>query len=182
MDHTADDLQEVVFLIGPPRSGKTTAAKFLEQRGYKRISASEIIMRLLPLDGNSADRRQLIDRGEEMLREEGPEWFAQKLLEEASGHSKVVFDGIRPVQTIMTIRRARPKSRIIFLKASYDIRQKRHEQSPESYSISYDEVLGSSIERSAKQARHYGESISNEGTVPELYQALLAKLQGTASS
>lgn len=169
--------EEIVILVGPPRSGKTTATQFLRNLGYKVISAGEVVGRLDNGGSSAKDRRDLSRRGAQMLRDQGPEWFAERLIAEAAGHSKVVFDGIRPLKTIRHIARLQPKTKILFVKAREDLRRARYSDSPDAQAISYDEILHSDVERSAEGVQADSQIVSNEGTVEEFYHSLKKALE-----
>ena len=157
-----------ILLVGPPQSGKTTASKFFERRGYKRISASGIVSRLDDPNKPISGRQELVARGERMLREQGPEWFAEKLMGQAVEHTRVVFDGIRPLRTIEQVIRSRPETKLVFIKANEAIRRARYEKDCKNPSISYDELLKTEVEQTSSGVEGRASIIYNEGTIEYL--------------
>jgi dephospho-CoA kinase len=162
--------EDIIILVGPPGSGKTTAARYLGSLGYTVISAGSVVGRLDLADKVITERRQLIERGEKMLREQGPQWFADRLIAEAKGHKRIAFDGIRPVATIEHIVRREPGARVFYIEANENLRRARYRNARDS--IPYEEILQSDVERSAEGVKGYGRSISNEGTIDDLYHSL----------
>ena len=144
---------------------KTTAARFLQARGYELISASDVVGRLDGPDKLISGRRELISRGERMLHEQGPEWFAERLLAAADGHPRVVFDGIRPIETIKHIVKLQPNTAVLFIQAREAVRRERYSRDKDSRTVSYDEVLRSEVQRTAEGVHAYARTVNNEGSL-----------------
>lgn len=164
--------RDIIIVVGPPRSGKTTAAGLLEADGYKRISASGVIGRLerhLPPLSNRID---LIKRGERMLAEQGPIWFGEKLLEEAAPFDKIVFDGIRPLATIKHIIRHEPGTRVVFIKANEHNRRRRHALTGDANLIPYDDIANAAVEKTSKGVDALAIFVDNNGDEVEFYRNL----------
>jgi dephospho-CoA kinase len=163
---------DTIIVVGPPQSGKTTASKFFERNGFKRISASEVIRRLDDPNKPITGRREVIARGELMLREQGPRWFAEMLLSKAEGHSKVVFDGIRPLKTVEHIVLSRPGAKLLFIQANEGIRRRRFEKHHIKSSILYNEILNAEVEQTALGVTALSDIVDNERTIEELHSSL----------
>jgi dephospho-CoA kinase len=166
----ADRLEDLIIIVGPPGSGKTTAARYLHSLGYTVISAGAVVGRLDMPNRIITEKRQLIERGERMLREQGPKWFAEKLISEAKGHKRVAIDGVRPVATIERILEQQPEARVFYIEVNDALRRKRYKS--DQNDVPYDEILQSNVERSAEGAKDCATLISNETTLDDFRHSL----------
>ena len=171
--HEMRELPSVILLVGPPMSGKTTASKYLETIGYYTISASDVIAGLDNMPLQSWARKKLIERGEQMLRESGPEWFAHRLLSLAEPHKKVVFEGVRPLETVRRIKSAISDSVVVYIDTDEHLRKVRYQLVGDPDILPYDTLLQTAAERSAAGAENISRHVKNNGTIDELHQRLL---------
>ncbi len=135
-----------IVVCGPPYSGKTTVSKYLESRGFERISVGAVIARWAVSNLQIASRRQLLELGKRYLRQKGSIELAADLITEAGASSLVVFDGIRPVETVQEIRRKSSKTVVFYLSASIENcaarqRAERHFSDDEDYLAITDDIL-----------------------------------------
>jgi dephospho-CoA kinase len=163
---------DTIIVVGPPQSGKTTASKFFERNGYWRISASDVVRRLDDPNKPITGRREVIARGERMLGEQGPLWFAETLMSKAAGQKKVVFDGIRPLKTIEHIISSRPGAKLVFIEATEAVRRLRFEKHRNSSSVTYDEIISSQVEQMVCGMAAQANIIHNEDSIEDLYSSL----------
>jgi len=118
------------------------------------------------------DRSALIERGERLLHEKGATWFAERLLNEASGSPKVVFDGIRPVDTIRYILEKVPQAQVLFIKTPELKRRARYNRVNSPSSMPYDQVANAAVEATARGVEPLAIEISNDGSLEEFYESI----------
>jgi hypothetical protein len=94
-------------------------------------------------------------------------------MSEAAGHSKVVFDGIRPLKTIKHIAQLQPKTMVIFVMAGEPLRRARYMQDQGAAAVTYDEILYSDVERTAKGIQTYANVVFNEGSIEDFENLLI---------
>lgn len=114
-----------IILVGLPGGGKTTAANYLARYGFTRVSASEIIRAIYQKEGEELTRESLSAYGQRLLAEQGAEHFVELLLRRADGDPKVVFDGIRPVDVVSSLKSCIPKTLVILVEALENERLER---------------------------------------------------------
>lgn len=89
---------KIIGLVGLPGAGKTTVAKYLEKKGYVRITLSDFIKKEGEKHGVKEFTREVLqDYGNHMREKFGPQILAQlacKMLG-TNGYKKIVIDGIR---------------------------------------------------------------------------------------
>lgn len=88
----------IVGLVGLPGAGKTTVAKYLQTKGYKRITLSDFIKIEAKKNRVTKFTREVLQNyGNKMRRQYGPQVLVQLAhkLVQAEGVKKVVIDGIR---------------------------------------------------------------------------------------
>ena len=85
----------VVGISGRICAGKTTAARFLERRGFAYTRFSLVIDDEIRSRGQVASRatRQLV--GEEIHTNKGQRWLCERVLDRVPGHPFIVIDGLR---------------------------------------------------------------------------------------
>jgi len=87
----------VVGLVGHMHSGKTSAAKYLEEHGYCRISLSGFLVAEARRKSLEPSRRNLQNLGNAMRKKLGGSVLVRLALAEAErrGASRLVIDGLR---------------------------------------------------------------------------------------
>tara|TARA_B100000427_G_scaffold308310_1_gene296437 strand:+ start:11043 stop:11612 length:570 start_codon:yes stop_codon:yes gene_type:complete len=92
-----DKQSHYVGFIGPIGSGKSTACSFFKEKGYHVVSLSDII-RVYVQDNNLSDDRDTLTKySNELKRQHGLTYFAEKTYENVVDNQfdHVVFDSIR---------------------------------------------------------------------------------------
>ncbi len=105
---TRKNNQLLIGITGPFGSGKTTAASFLENKGFKKITLSSFLETEAHKRGQTPITRQILqDIGNEWRQEFGPGILARKALEyiEKNSISHAVIDGIRNIGEIDELRK-----------------------------------------------------------------------------
>ncbi len=95
----------IIGIAGPFGSGKSTAAKFFEQKGYRVITLSsfledEAIKRKLPLI-----RKVLQDIGNEWREKYGSGVLMEKALKNVQTEEKIVIEGLRNLGEIEILKK-----------------------------------------------------------------------------
>lgn len=96
----------IIGIVGLPGSGKTTAAKYLESKGFTRVTLSEFIKEEVAKAGITNYTREILqDYGNKMREQFGPQVLAQLALEKVKtdGISKAVIDGIRNIHEVAAL-------------------------------------------------------------------------------
>lgn len=111
-----------VALVGLIGCGKTEGARALEEMGFRVVSAGDLIRRLSSEHGVAPTREALQRFGRGLLKTHGEEQFGSFLLREARDAETVVFDGIRPVKSLLFLKRRIRHFLIIYIDADPSIR------------------------------------------------------------
>lgn len=88
----------IIGLVGLPGAGKTTAAIYLETKGFKRVTLSSFIKAEASRCGTAIHtREEYQDWGNKMRKEFGPHILAARAMEEVAKEkrTKIVIDGVR---------------------------------------------------------------------------------------
>lgn len=96
----------IIGLVGLPGSGKTTAAKYLESKGFIRVTLSDLIKEELTKTGITDYTREVLqDYGNKMREQFGPQVLAQLALKkiQTDGIQRGVIDGIRNVHEVIAL-------------------------------------------------------------------------------
>ncbi len=98
---------KIIGLVGLPAAGKTTVAKYLEKKGYVRITLSDFIKKEAEKQGVKEYTRDVLqDYGNKMRGEFGPQVLAQLALKmlRTNGYIKVGIDGIRNLYEVAFLK------------------------------------------------------------------------------
>ncbi len=101
-------MPRVIGITGAFGSGKTTAANYLAEKGYRRITLSSFLAQQLEDEEKELTRKNLQDLGDKFRQDYGPGILAKKALEYASKNNldKIVIDGIRNVGEVELLRKS----------------------------------------------------------------------------
>jgi len=105
-------------------SGKDTMAEFLQQKGFKHISLSDIIRDELRLRGLKVTIPNLTRGGNELRRDHGPGVLAERALDRVDHARSWVVTSIRHPAEVGTLR-GRPDFVMVFVDAPRRIRYER---------------------------------------------------------
>jgi len=92
----------LIGLTGTNGAGKGEAAGFLKTRGYAYFSLSDVIRDKLGEEGREASRDNLIQKGNELRRQFGPDILARLVMDKV--RSKAVIDSIRNMKEVEYLR------------------------------------------------------------------------------
>jgi uncharacterized protein YprB with RNaseH-like and TPR domain/predicted nuclease with RNAse H fold/dephospho-CoA kinase len=115
-----------VGISGPIAAGKTTAARFLESKGFAYGRYSEVLAALLRKKGMEVNRKTLQEFGEKVHRKPGQRWLSRQLIESLPRDRALVIDGMRfPEDHAMMVESFGPAFLHIHVEASEAIRRER---------------------------------------------------------
>ena len=92
---TSGHCKMVIGISGRICAGKTTTARFLEERGFAYTRFSLVIDDEIAARGGALDRATRQAVGLEINRTKGQRWLCEKVLERAAGSEHIVIDGLR---------------------------------------------------------------------------------------
>lgn len=119
--------QLVVGISGPIAAGKTTAARFLERKGFVYGRYSEVLARLLKAKGEKVTRRTLQEFGERVHKKPGQRWLSRQLVRSLPEDRDLVIDGLRfPEDHAFLAESFGPAFFHIHVTASEEVRQDRY--------------------------------------------------------
>ena len=125
----------IIGVVGKIAAGKTTVAKFFEEKGFCRVSCSEPLIDLLthnvsdyswiPELPEKAEptREKLIDFGKYLKDRYGGDILIRLAVDKKRNCEKVVIDGVRSREEIEAIKRLGGK--VIYVEAKPEIRFER---------------------------------------------------------
>lgn len=165
------DAPLVVGISGRICSGKTTAARMLEERGFAYTRFSLVIDDEIKEAGAVPDRATRQQFGERIHREKGQRWLCERVLQRVEGQSLIVIDGLRfPEDRAYFVEAFGTRFVHLHISASEDVRRARY---AEDAAVSFEAADGQPVEAGiaplAKLARI---QLKNEGSLSELKQSL----------
>ncbi len=176
----------IIGLVGLPGAGKTTVAKYLEKKGFTRVTLSDFIKEEVVKEGITDFTREILqDYGNKMRDQFGPQVLAQLALNKmkTDGISKAVVDGIRNIHEVACLE-AENNFHLVGIVAKPSVRYQRLLMSKgKSWVGSYKEFL-----QQEKREDHLGSqklglrvtdclqkaqyTIYNDGSVEDFYKKL----------
>ncbi len=163
--------RRVVGLSGSIAAGKTTAARYLEDLGFKYARYSMVIESKLREKGDIPSRSRLQEFGAEVHERFGQRWLGIRLIELLPSDGNLVIDGLRfPDDHAFLIECFGPAFRHIHVVSAEEIRQPRF-ASREGGGPSFAEAEAHSVESHAQELRDLAHAeICNETSL-EAFQA-----------
>jgi cytidylate kinase len=118
--------RKCVVIAGLPGCGKTTAAKYLARTYSGRsVSAGDVFRRLASEVGLPTSRAVLQELGNRFLQQSGPVALADQLINEVGGTTRAVIEGIRPVETVVHLKKSVLDVLVIFIDSDLSVRCER---------------------------------------------------------
>jgi dephospho-CoA kinase len=115
----------LIGLTGTNGSGKGEAARFFQEHGYAYLSLSDEIRDELTREGRALNRNNLIQKGNQLRSNHGPDVLARRVMERVQ--SDTVIDSIRNLKEVAYFRR-HPGFILLSLDADPEIRFHRVQQ------------------------------------------------------
>jgi len=171
--------KRLIGLTGTNGAGKGEAAAFLEKKGYKYFSLSDLIREELRKKGKEPTRNNLIKMGNELREKFGPDILARLVMKKIK--DKAVIDSIRSPKEVEYLKKQKG---FIFLAidAPVELRFERARKRGREESAS---TLGEFIKKETEEMteRKKGQQLQNcmkmadfliinDGSLEELYKKL----------
>ncbi len=119
--------RKVIGLSGPTATGKTTAGKLLESKGFSYGRYSMVINNLHKIENGDLNRSTLQDLGNKINTEKGQRWLGKKLISMFSEEENVVIDGLRFLEDYTFLKETfGPAFTLIYIDTPSDIRCERY--------------------------------------------------------
>ncbi|MDC9497276.1 MULTISPECIES: methyltransferase [unclassified Pseudoalteromonas] len=163
------------IICGMHGAGKTSAAQKFAQSNYNVISVSSVLRNLAADEYNIKDMTpiQLLAFGEKYLAELGEQELANELLKKVSLSMNNVIEGIRPLQTALTLKKAL-HAKIVFIKSSS---QKRYSRIKEREGLTFQEFVFKEenvVEKMSYEIESHADYIIyNEADLDDFYKQII---------
>jgi len=133
--HTIEQtsLPRVILIAGETKSGKTHLANLLKEEGYNILSVSSLMKELSA--GKLTTRKELIDFGSRLMKEDRLSELSDLLESKATNLSKVVIEGIRIPHTAETLKKRFGESLVMIYT---EVDEQTQKERFESYSSAND--------------------------------------------
>jgi dephospho-CoA kinase len=167
--------QKCVVIAGLLGSGKTTAALILSQMySIPVVSAGDVFRKIAESQGLKTSRDTLQRLGAQFLKERGEVGLGNHLIQSAYPENNVIFEGIRPPETVLFIKRRVAYSLTLFLETNEAKRNARiSERSGFSKEVQQADSKQIPLEEQALGIRSFADYvIDNSGTIEELKASL----------
>ena len=174
---TPHDMQHAIVLgfSGPIAAGKTTAARFLANRGFRYCRFSEVLEEELKATGQEINRQTLQSAGERAVTSRfGQRRLQNKLARRVAGAERIVVDGLRHPEDWAFVRERWGFSALhVHLDAPADLRGRRYADRSGGSLGAFHRASAHAVEQNVpilKQLADY--TIVNVGSVEEFQTEL----------
>ena len=158
----------VIGISGRICAGKTTTARFLEERGFAYTRFSLVVDDEITARGGALDRATRQAVGFELNQARGQRWLSEKVLERVAGEKNIVIDGLRfPEDHAFFVERFGAQFVHLHVQARDDLRAARylaHEQDGVRFDVADNRPVEGKIDELVSLASAV---LSNEGTLAE---------------
>lgn len=167
-----EDAPLVIGISGRICSGKTTAARMLEQAQYAYTRFSLVIDDEIRAAGGVLDRETRQRVGEQIHIEKGQRWLCERVLERVADKQKIVIDGLRfPEDRAFFAERFGARFVHLHIVSSDETRRDRYD---EDSGVSFAVADGQPVEAGIGPLSKFAQvTLSNEGTLADLEQTLM---------
>lgn len=156
-----------IILVGEIANGKTSIAEALAQeRGYRVVSASTILRKILGL-GEMEEQRRLEFQAialEFISTEDGPARLAHAIAKEISRNKgkDTVIDGIRQLRTLTALREVVPDTTVIYIDSPRDMACANYQSRvPQASILQFSAVREHEVEGELPLFRYEADAILN---------------------
>ena len=110
----------LLLITGMPGSGKTTAARYIEEYGFRVLTMGDVVREEAERRGLRPTRETLSTLAEELRRMEGGDAIARRCIEriKALKAEGVVVDGVRSLEEVDAFRREFGDATLVAIHAS----------------------------------------------------------------
>ncbi|MGY3506747.1 ribonuclease H-like domain-containing protein [Bradyrhizobium sp. USDA 4471] len=165
------DVPLVVGISGRICSGKTTAARMLEEQGFAYTRFSLVIDHEITAAGETPDRATRQQFGERIHREKGQRWLCERVLQRVGGQNLIVIDGLRfPEDRAYFVETFGARFVHIHISASDEVRRARY---AEDLAVSFEAADNQPVEAGIGPLANLAQvNLTNEGSLSDLKQSL----------
>jgi dephospho-CoA kinase len=162
--NSSPDDRIAIFLCGQSGAGKTTAADALRTISFEVISAGGLVKQLAKLPEPTSNRASLLSFGAQFIEPPGSREFGKHLLDAAGVARRVVFDGIRPLDTISYLSESFIKRLLIYIEINEAMRRRRLRDRGESINV-IAAIEASQMERQLMSVRQQADLIIDNSSI-----------------
>jgi dephospho-CoA kinase len=112
----------IIGVSGRNGAGKGEFIKCLEREGFRSLSLSDAIRRVLEERGLGETRERMIDTGRELRAEGGPGVLAERLLEMMDSGGDYAVDSVRHPAEVAVLRASGRPFRLVWVDADESVR------------------------------------------------------------
>lgn len=164
----------IVGFSGALGAGKTTAARYLEGRGFQYCRYSQVIARLVAAAKPEFNRTDLQIEGERVHRELGQRWLGKELLRPVYQQPFLVIDGLRfPDDHAYLTEIYGAQFLHIHIVANRNLRQQRYESRE---SLSFPEADEHPVEKRSVELEVFARDIVENNGEMEVFLGAIDKL------
>lgn len=163
--------KKIIGLCGLISSGKTEAARYIEEKGYYYIRYSQVIAEYLAENKIEINRENLQKHGERIFKDNGQYWLNKRLLEKIEDKKYIVVDGIRHLEDITFLKELSFNNfTMIYIDTEFDNRKNRFLVNNEG---NYDIISSHGSESDIEDLKCFADYIiSNNKTKNDLYNEI----------
>ncbi len=180
----------LIGLTGENCAGKGTVAEYLQKKGFVFVSLSDVIREELIKEGKELTRDNLVNKGNALRTEFGPDVLAKKTIAKLSKERNYVVDSIRNVSEVEELKKCE-NFFLFYVTASQEVRfQRMHARGRESDPKTFEAFLhldalerkGSSVSQNLEATAKLGDKvIVNDGDLQQLFDKVDKNLSELSS-
>ncbi len=179
---TATDRPVVIGISGPIAAGKTTASRFLEQKGFAYTRFSLVIDEILEERGQEVNRSNRQQLGGEINKSGRQRELAERTIRRVEGRDRIVVDGLRfPEDHAFLVEKFGSNFTHLFIEAGVELRKARFSNRlGKDSSINdrdFESASESEVERKVINLKSLAKAtLKNEGSLADLEKNLTTLL------
>jgi uncharacterized protein YprB with RNaseH-like and TPR domain/predicted nuclease with RNAse H fold/dephospho-CoA kinase len=164
---------KVLGISGYIAAGKTTAATFISENDFAYGRISQVLAKMLEIEGKPVNRFTLQKLGQKVNRNQGQRWLIYSLLNLLPSSGNFVIDGLRfPEDHAFLKERFGPNFTHIHIETNLELRKKRYKQVKEN-NIPFTKSLKHPVERFIPKMKDLSDYvIENNDDKNKLYKEL----------
>lgn len=95
----------IIGVVGPIASGKSILSDMLVQKGFTKLSFSAEVREEANIRGIPIERKHLQDLGNKMRKEQGGDYWAQRIISKIEPNKKYIIEGIRNLHEVHALKK-----------------------------------------------------------------------------
>lgn len=169
--------RKVIGFSGPIATGKTTAARTLEKKGFLYVRFSQILEEMLKTDGKEINRYNLQGLGNRINIEQGQYWLCKKLSGQIPDNKNVVIDGLRhPEDHAFLTEYYGPDFVHIYIDSDVDIRRERYLNKTGSV-IEFNKAIGHPVEKNTQQLMNLAHLVIRNSSLKTKFESTIMNIE-----